>query len=641
MNIQLLQKLGKRAYRQSLKPYTPKSVDSVAIFGLDSEYVPKIGERSELICWQLASKEDSFLFTTEFSLENIHRQACILCPHSKVMIFAVFFSIAEIQFFDLADWQLSEYKGKYRLRQTYKGRTFIIMDLFDWYPKQSLAKVAKLWGLEKLEYPIGEKVEAIAAGNLSVNDLLGDPEFVTYAKNDAVLCQKICQQMREYFLEFDVDIVLSMTPAQTSAFMFRSRLPQVIDQHNTNLRKLALMCCWGGRMECIFRGEREKVYEYDATGHHPNSAIALGVLPEEKDWLKAVDLRRWMSGVSGLGRVYFRFPEDEKFPCLPVYHIDTLIFPLEDISCCSVSEARLALSLGAKLVLLDGYFYKSGTSILAEYLKETQARRDASDDQAYRQLLKLLSNSIIGKLFQKRSGIDLAKVQKYADEHKIPYEEVLRIGGIDFGKDEMSVGSCFYPEWYGLILGYARSTISDMAREYDSVVISSDSFITEQDLGETLSKDGIIYNLKSSGEYVGYRTRFYRVGDKYAHHAVHSLEAGKKILERFVPEGEYQYTYERLVHLKEAWRIKAAFGSRLIRNMTVDLGFDFKRKLLPDGTTVPWKSSHERGEFIAGLTPDIQGQLLTDGEVKEEIKYENIGAVDSYEKKVKSEQSVV
>lgn len=619
MNIQLLKRLGKRAYFQSLKPYRTKTVDSVAIFGLDSEYVPKIGERSEFICWQLASEHKVSLLTSEFSLKNLYREACLVCPYAKTMIFAVFFSIAEIQFLDLADWQLSEYKGKYRLRQTYKGRTFIIMDLYDWYPKQSLAKVSKLWGLEKQDYPIGEKVEAIAAGKSTIAELMGDPVFVEYAKNDAVLCQKICTRMREYFLGFGVDIILSMTPAQTSAFMFRSMLTVIIDQHNTSLRKLALKCCWGGRMECIFRGEKNEVYEYDATGHHPSSVIALNIMPAEKDWKKANSLKQWLSGISGLGKVYFKFPNGELYPCLPVFHADTLIFPLEDVSYCSVSEARLALKMGASLILLEGYFYTSGTSILAEYLKGLQDKRNVSGDAAYRQLLKLLSNSIIGKFFQKRSGIDLAKVQKYADEHKIPYEQVLHIAGLDFGQEEMSVGSCFYPEWYGLILGYARATISDMARTYRSVVISSDSFITEQYLGASLKKDGIEYNLKASGDYVGYRTRFYRVGEKIAHHAVHNRIAGKEVLNRFRSDGEFRYHYERLVHLKEAWRLKTAFGSRLLRNMSVGLGFDYKRRLLEDGSTVPWQSSQHRADFLANAAPHLQGKLFENGEKEANI----------------------
>ena len=616
MNSVMLNRLGKRAYVQSLKPYNFKEMSDVAIFGLDSEYVPRVGFPSELISWQMAWDEGVSLFTTDLSLDNLYRESCVVSPYSKTMVFVVFFSLAEIQFFNLVDWQLSEYKGKYRLKQEYKGRTFIIIDLYDWYPKQSLAKVAALWGLTKLEYPIGKKVEAIAAGELTVDELLADEEFLTYAKNDAVLCQRICTKMREYFLDLGVDMLLSLTPAQTSAYMFRSTLPQVIDQHNTHLRKLALQCCWGGRMECLYRGTKEQVWEYDATGHHPNSAIALGILPEEKDWRTTNDLHRWLAAVSGVGMVHFRFPDTELYPCLPVFHHDTLIFPLEGVSCCSVTEAKLAALFGAKLIPVKTYYYNTGTSILADYLQGLQDQRNASEDAAYKQLLKLLSNSIIGKLFQKRTGVDLSKVQKYADEHKIPYEQVLRIDGLDFGQEEMSVGSCFYPEWYSLILGYARTTISNIARENTALVISSDSFAVEKYLGETLSECGITYNLKASGKYVAYRTRFYRIGDKYAHHAVHSLEAGKKILENFLYKEESKYSYERIVHLKEAWKMKLPFGSRLLRNnMKVALGFDYKRRLLPDGTTVPWRDVEERDRFLESMSEvSCQGKLLTENE---------------------------
>jgi len=609
MKPEIFGMMGKRAFVQSLHPYKPRKLESVAIFGLDSEYVPRLNQKSRLISWQLASSNRVQLFTSELCLKNLYREACALSPYARIFVFVTFFSLAEIQFLDLSDWGLYEYKGRYRLKQEYKDKMLIVVDLADWYVGHSLAEVAELWGFKKLDYPIVEKVEAISREELSVEQLLDDPEFREYAKHDAVLCQRIYTQIRQYFLKYHIDVILAMTPAQTSAFMFRTRLERSIEQRDTQLRRLALSCCWGGRMECIYRGGSDLVFEYDASGHHPNSAIALGILPEESNWEHTLDLKKWLDGVSGLGKVYFRFPEEEQYPCLPVFSRDSLIFPLEGVSFCSVSEARLAKELGASLILLDGYYYTKGTAVLTEYLSMLQEQRNQSENEVQRGLLKLLSNSIIGKFFQKTMEVDLARVQKYAKEHNIPYEQAICIEGVDFGQDEVRVGSCFYPEWYALILGYARANISRLSRKYNALMISSDAFATEEELSPSFTQDGITYNLKASGSYVGYRTRFYRIGEKYAHHAVHNLSASQKVLKEFLLVNSFPYQHSRLIHLKESWRVGLPFGARVSRPMSVSLGYDYKRKLLAHGRTAPWQTATGRNEFLDGAEKKRESQL--------------------------------
>ncbi|PKK89042.1 MAG: hypothetical protein CVV62_01585 [Tenericutes bacterium HGW-Tenericutes-7] len=323
------------------------------------------------------------------------------------------------------------------------------------------------------------------------------------------------------------------------------------------------------------------------------------MFPLEKDWRRASNLNQWLKGVSGLGKVYFKFPRDELYPCLPIFHRNSLIFPLEGTSNCTISEVKLAKELGAKLILLDGYFYTEGTEVLSEYLQMLQSIRNKSGDPAQRQLLKLLSNSIIGKFFQKNLGINLQEVQKYAWEHQVPFEEALKLEGVNFGDGEVTVGSCFYPEWYALILGYARASISRIARKHQALIISSDSFVSVDELAPEFSQEGITYRLKDSGKLVSYRTRFYRVGQKLAHHAVHNREAGREVLKNFLEDESFRYSYQRIMHLKESWRDKKPFGCRVLKpNMSVSLRFDHKRRLLEDGTTVAWKSVEEREKFL-------------------------------------------
>jgi len=600
---EFLAKLGKRAFVQSLHPYEPRVVNGVAVFGLDTEFVPTTDKPSDLICWQLSSSEESKIFVKPLSIKNIYQESkkMIGMKRAKTYVFVCFFSLAEIQFFNLNEWVISEFKGKYRLSQSYGDGRLIVVDLADWYQHQKLESVAKLWGLKKKEFPIVEKVTAISKGELTKDDLLNDKKFRDYAITDSVICQRVYSRMRNFFQGFGVDIVSTMTPAHTSACMFRSTLTNVIEQRDTNLRSMALKCCWGGRMESFFRGSKDLVREYDATAHHPSSAIALGILPLEKSWKKTTNLNVWLSGHGGIGKVFFKFPLSEKFPCLPVYHLDSLVFPSEGVSFCSLSEVKLALELKAKVVLMEGYFYQDGTDLLTKYLLKIQDIRNKSKDEAERSLLKLLSNSMIGKLFQKKVGIDLALVQKYAAEHQIPFEEAIKVKGVDFGEGQVTVGSCFYPEWYALILGYARASISKVGRDHNALVISSDSFVTLEDLGKMFSWGGIVFNLKVSGDFVSYRTRFYRVGDKLAHHAVHSLDASVKILDKFIEKPLAKYGYFRFMHLKESWKDRKPFGSRTFKPMSVGLGFDYKRVLMKNGTTSPWPNVELRAKYLEHL----------------------------------------
>jgi len=118
---------------------------------------------------------------------------------------------------------------------------------------------------------------------------------------------------------------------------------------------------------------------------------------------------------------------------------------------------------------------------------------------------------------------------------------------------------------------------------------------------EKLEHEGIHFKLQNSGSYIAYREKFYRIDEKLAHHAIHSREAAELILASFLEQPEYNYTTEHIVKLREAYRRKLIFGSTIEQPMTVSLDYSHKRKLLPDGTTVPWKNKKEREVYLDGI----------------------------------------
>ena len=603
--------LGKRAYHQSISLYTKEPLsEKVLIAGLDTEYYEE-DNHNELVSWQLSKEKDGGeIYFSDLTAEAIVKN--LLSPPSSqefqnitTIILATFFITAEAQFFLNNSWRVSEYKGRYTFETEVSGKKLIVIDVATWFPRMGLAKVCPIFGLEKLKYDIVKKMEEYKEkrnkfGKRKADKwLLGNKDFVDYAINDAMVVGEILRQIRNFLLNsYGIDAILEKTPAACSSAIFRKHyVTEEINQRNWTLRSQALKSSWGGRFECFFRGTKEKVWEYDAHAHHPSSAIALGILPREQDWIRTTKLEDCRNSISGLCHVFFQFPQNCLYPCLPVVSKTSLIFPLEGESDCTGSEIKLALDMGAEINIVQGWFYQNGVDIITRYFQHLDERRKQAKSEAESELLKLLMNSVVGKLFQKNKGVDLQRVRAYAYSHGIPENVAMEIM-----KDETkftTVGSLFYPEWYALILGYARASIGRFAWEESALMISSDSIVLSHPL-EKLEHEGIHFKLQNSGSYIAYREKFYRIDEKLAHHAIHSGEAAKLILASFLEQPEYNYTTEHIVKLREAYRRKLIFGSTIEQPMTVSLDYSHKRKLLPDGTTVPWKNKKEREAYLDG-----------------------------------------
>lgn len=599
MNKAILGKFGQTIFRQSIKKWAePKVVTDTLILGLDTEYYMKDG-RNVLISWQIGWDGTSGdIFFTPLTFSAIKREVRRKLGRIPANIYMVtFFITAEAQFFLSADWKVSEYKGKYEFECTDIETTVTVLDLQRWFPGKALADVGKIFGLYKMEYPIVDVVNMVRDGKRSLLSLRKDKEFTKYAMNDAIITGEIYRRIREFFISgHGIDIISSKTPAATSSFIFRKMyVARTIGQYNTKLRQQAMESAWGGRVECFVRGTKPMAYIWDASGHHPSSAIAMSILPVARDWRETVDTKTWVSAKGGLGKISFRFPSDTRYPCLPVLSQGSLIFPLSGISDCTVEEAKLAVELGADLIVIRGFYYNDGTDILQKYLKQMMALRKATTEKAHSEMFKLMANGIVGKLFQKSLTTNLQAVRDYAKKENIPVEVALTTKGLELPV-KASVGAMFYPEWYALILGYARTNITRMAILNNALMVSSDSVIIEKPVPDMLD-DGIIYTEKGHGEYVAYRSKLYRVGDNIAHHAIHNKDAARKVLDKFIDDASAEYKAKHIVKLRESMRGVGMFGGEVTKDMSISLLYDYKRQL-SDGITSPWLDKSRREKFI-------------------------------------------
>ena len=590
-------KACKNYFAHSIHPLLKKEQAEVEIVGLDSEYWEDDQGVQHLYSWQLWGQLGGVFKTqTPLTLVNLERALIGCAPPAKHYLLAVFSVDAEAQFFQLDEWVVSEFKGKYSFQAERKGIRYTIFDLFTWY-RTSLAKVAESWGLQKRDYPVVEAMKAFSHGD---DSMVATPEFVDYALNDAYLTYEILRRIRAWILEdYGLDIAIQKTAASTAMAIFRTRLDHSIEWKSKQLRDRALRCSWGGRMEMFFRGTADNTFEYDAESHHPTSAIHLGVLPEPQHWKHSNDMKEILTAKGGLCWINFDFPKDTRYPCLPEWADGYLIYPLEGESFCTVAEVKLAAQYGAKLVSSGSYIYTDGSRDLPDFLTELFELRHQETNEARRKLLKLFTNSVIGKLLQKNEALDQKQIEAYSLEHAIPVEIVRRMTDLPFKKRIVSVGASFYPEWYALILGQARANISEYVSLYDALNVSSDSFVTKSDLDDGFDDGLYHYSLKAKGSYLGYRSRLYKVGEKTAHHAIHGdTAAQQELFHEFTKLPRWAYTLTRPLKLYEAQALDKAYGQRIIRQMTADTTYDNKRILQADGWTRPWPSIMERRQTL-------------------------------------------
>lgn len=534
-------------------------------------------------------------------------------------------------------------------------QTMRVVDLQTWFPGQSLAQVAETFGERKLDWERDQVTKAD----------LNKPGFREYAVHDAVLTARIYTRLRDAFKrEWGVDIAETRTPASTSGAIFRQHyVTEEINNPNHRARKLAMLANWGGNNQAFRRGSGEGLYfEYDAKSMYPSATMALGRLPRARDIVylsqeEVFDPRV----IGGWCHVTFEFPETEEYPCLPVYDGNALLYPLSGETYCTIEEVRFARELGAKLTIHEAYGYATGTPALAAYLSEMfQKRKEAQSkgDTVRSTMFKLMMNSIIGKLCQKVVKWDVNDLKAMEKFFAIPVRDLLRMDEGTFqeharefeeitGKpcrQRVNVGSLWMPEWNTLILGYARATLARAFHHTRAILGTTDSLITDRDLGETFELNGILFERRTWARNLSVvRTRLYSMwggycldckiavdelckcgkeeGDHYccpqcgkeaghpktAFHGIHNYDAAVDILRNQFPKGadEADYTVPvRFVKLREALRTGQNIGAtRHNIPRTVSLGWDNKRELIKPGWMVEKEALFERfrGEVESDL----------------------------------------
>lgn len=576
---ELIDELGKLPYTRMITPLKTMRLSQASIVGFDTEYVSKT---QEFLSCQLSygDGQHTAFHTEKMTVDRLAKWVRSLGVDTSEAILVSYFSLAELQFLpvkeDSFNWR--EYGSSFdcTFRSVRHALDIRVFDLARFFERQSLESVALAFGFEKKKWARDKVTKAD----------LNKKGFREYAVHDAVITEQIFNALRSQFLERSVDIAITETAARSTADAFRHEyVSEALENRNNRARYAALRAVWGGRAEAFRRGSFARLYEYDISSAYPQAAIGYGRLPETKNWSEFSSLKTKATG--GCCYIKFAFPRGETYPCLPVITKGCMLYPLTGQEWVTLDEARYAKELGCKIDVIEGWGFKGGSTALPDFLSTVLAERAVATG-AKKAMLKLLSNSLIGKLAQRTAKLDIEKLWRTHVATGIDIEDLLRLtpeAAAEFGlKVTYSVGSCYMPEWNMLITGRTRTAISRLVREHSAVYCATDAIWTEKRLKS--APEGTLLKRQGSG-YVA-RTRLGFLGDHTVHHSIIKKTVAREMME--AGELRREYEFARPLKLRESLRNDKVVGRWITDWRTASLAWDEKRQLFPDGSTAPWKS---------------------------------------------------
>lgn len=585
MQESVIRPLRKQAFAAVIRPLKSLTYFRGEVLGFDTEYTSREGE---YLSTQLAaSAEVTSMHTDKLTVDRLAAWVKDLVPTAEQVILATYFSLAELQFLPVREesfgWR--EFGSGSFDCSFYSSRENLSIRIFDiarFFERQSLARVAESFGLQKLEWARDKVTRAD----------LRKKGFREYAINDAVLAVEIFNRLRNEFLAKNVDIATCDTPARTASTYFRAAFVDAeLRNTESRARYAGMRAAWGGRAEVYRRGKFSRLYEYDLPSAYPNAAVELSPLPTTKNWREISCLLDALKCDGGFAHVAFEFPASEIYPCLPVVAHGKQFYPLEGAEWVTFAELEYAWEIGAKITLIEAWGYRGGTNCLRDYMREALAEREKA--RGVRKIAaKLLSNSLIGKLAQRTNKVSADDLYQFSIENDVDLESLMSLSGdelVALGLPAtISVGSCFMPEWNALITGLTRAKISRLVREYDAVYCATDGlWVTSK-----ISNPPFGLTCKRQGAGSVYRTRVGNIGEHVVHHAIHSRAHARSIIVDGAEPGAYDV--RRPLKLRESLATGQTLGTWVRETKTSSLEWDGKRRLLDNGKeTVPWRCVKE------------------------------------------------
>jgi len=169
----------------------------------------------------------------------------------------------------------------------------------------------------------------------------------------------------------------------------------------------------GGRNECFYMGPTPvgKWNDFDLAGAYTTGLTDLCEI-DYKGMRQTNKSEDFVGHVLGFARVKFQFPDDCRFPSLPVdVGVKGLYFPLSGESYCTAPEIEVALNQGCQIEILYGVVFPwadQSHSLFEAFVKKARRlrshyktlRTDPAVANVFEEYAKLIGNAAYGKLAQ-------------------------------------------------------------------------------------------------------------------------------------------------------------------------------------------------------------------------------------------------
>lgn len=490
----------------------------------------------------------------------------------------------------------------------------------------SLAQIGELLGLPKLDLPDGYSKESM---DLFLQD--EKEAFEAYGLRDAEIAVRFYLRLQDFAKKQTGSNSLPATASSLAVRIFNKQLADaqidfnaafgVTDQRSTywNSTKKSVVtktekmlspmraaiesfiasCYSGGRNECYAFGPTliGLFNDFDLAGAYTTGMVDLRYIDYDNFWV-CHNPADFVGHVLGFAYVRFAFPEGTRFPSLPVRNCDNgLVYPLTGFSYCTAPEIEVALALGCEIEIKHGVIipWCDGDSRLFEpYVTGIRALRKSfvkgSLDEMY---AKLLGNSLYGKTAQ---GLKRKKVfdSQLAKSVELPHS--------------MLTNAAIAAHTTGFIRAVLSEQIAGIPHHRNVISATTDGFITDADESELVMDGPMAMRFQALCERVApgskmlerkhkvqqliaIKTRGQITAMPFGDEPIILAKAGVSpgadiedhndhMLQLFMRRRPGDQTTTRpFTPFREQW-VKDADVVRLLREVTLNLEFDFKRQLI-------------------------------------------------------------
>lgn len=659
-----IEKIGSEKYWRVIQPLMPdRRIDNPHVFGLDLEWEPS----GKLISVQLALSREGKIHSEVWEKNSVNKVMLVNLandllrkageqakPKFRTFYFVTHFARADLGHIENV---LREFKFRtmhkavhawgeipeiaFEAGRARVGATRIrIIDLFSYWPS-SLDSIGKSIRLGKIDLH-GKLPSKVYGENREL--------FFRYAKRDAEIVLEAFLSLRdELWGRWKVEMLKRGSIQDCAQAAFRTRLKEALDpvEERTitrrtrrkkgwitriqkrlvyggdyRLRELAMRCFWGGRNEAYFRGlKRGKFKLCDVVSLYPAAMMLQPLSNKGTAWKRLADPSD-IETHEGFARVKFEFPEGVSYPCLPVMHEwqSRLYFPLRGESWCTLSELRSAKLMGCEFEIIQARVFEPGEDEVNHPLKDFISdlfweKKGCEEGSARFEMIKLMMNSIYGKLIQRNPDFDECAWLDYFT-HELGYRpeklpDLYRKHGMRKPfKREQGVGPLWNPVWAALITGRARAIMGQLVNR-GALLCATDGILIEQaDLRCQALKElesvgsGLATKAKGNQLWIG-KDRCYALFNqgRLVECAGHGTQMSKSEFGRFISECIQEgrqvresWVKRRVGSLKDQLAGRGKMGHEIEQEIRLTLGWDNKRRLVDDienifteGTsTQPW-----------------------------------------------------